>query len=36
VCGQWLLGIAEACKSRINKGFRVPCLAHYCRVLHPG
>jgi hypothetical protein len=36
VCGQWLLGVAEACKSRIGKGFSVLCIAHYCRALHLG
>jgi hypothetical protein len=35
VCGQWLLSIAWDCKSPINNGFSVPCLAHYCRVLRP-
>jgi hypothetical protein len=28
-----LLGVAGVCKSRINKGFSVPCIAHYCRAL---
>jgi hypothetical protein len=36
VCGQWLLGVAEVCKFRIDKGSSVLCVAHYCRVLHPG
>jgi hypothetical protein len=36
VCGQWLLGVARICKSRIANGFSVPSIAHYCRVLHPG
>jgi hypothetical protein len=27
VCGQWLLSVAQACKSRIGKRFCVPCLA---------
>jgi hypothetical protein len=36
VCGQWLLGGAGVCKSRISKGVSVPCVAHYCRVLRPG
>jgi hypothetical protein len=36
VCGQWLLGVAGACKSRIGKGFSVPYVARYCRVLRPG
>src|SRR5215203_3569803 len=30
VCGQWLLGVARVCKSRISKRFSVPCVAHYC------
>jgi hypothetical protein len=25
VCGQWLLSVAQVCKSRIDKGFSVPC-----------
>ena len=36
VCGQWLLGVARACKSRIGNRVSVPCIAHYCRVLRPG
>jgi hypothetical protein len=36
VCGQRLLGIAEACKTRIYKGLFVLCIAHYCRVLRAG
>jgi hypothetical protein len=36
VCGQWLLGVAGVCKYRIDEGFSVPCIAHYCRVLRPG
>ena len=36
VCGQWLLGVAGVCKSRIEEGFSVLCIAHYCRVLRPG
>ena len=36
VCGLWLLGVAGVCKSRIDKEFSVPCIAHYCRVLRPG
>ncbi len=31
-----LLGVAGVCKLRINKGFSVPCVAHYCWVLRPG
>jgi hypothetical protein len=31
-----LLSVARACKYRIDKGFSVPCLAHYCGVLRPG
>jgi hypothetical protein len=30
------LRIAQTCKSRIDKGFSVPCITHYCRVLRPG
>jgi hypothetical protein len=36
VYGQWLLSVAEVCKPRIDKGFLVPSIAHYCRVLRPG
>jgi hypothetical protein len=36
VCGLGLLGVAGVCKSRINKRFSVPCIAHRCRVLHVG
>jgi transposase len=36
VCGQGLLRVAQACKSRIDNGFPVPCLAHCCRPLRPG
>jgi len=36
VCGQWLLSVAQARKSRIDKGFSVPCVADYCRVLRAG
>jgi len=36
VRGQWLLSVAEACKSCIDNGFSVPCIAHYCRELRPG
>src|SRR5829696_3543436 len=36
VCGQWLLSVAGVCNSRMDKGFSVPCLAHYCRALRPG
>jgi hypothetical protein len=36
VCGHWLLSVAGACKSRINRGFRVPSIARDCRVLRPG
>jgi hypothetical protein len=36
VCGQQLLSVAEVCKFGISKGFSVPCIAHYCTVLHPG
>ena len=36
VCGQWLLGVAQICKSHISKVFSVPCIAYYCRALHPG
>jgi hypothetical protein len=36
VCGQGLLGVAQVCKSRIDKGFSVLCIAHYCRLLHAG
>jgi hypothetical protein len=36
VIGHRLLDVALSCKSRIDKGFSVPCLAHYCGVLRPG
>jgi hypothetical protein len=36
VRGQWLLSVARACKSRIDKRFIVPSFARYCRVLRPG
>jgi hypothetical protein len=36
VCGQWLLGVAGVCKSRIDKGFSVPCVAHDYRTLRAG
>ena len=36
VCGQGLLDVAEACKSRIDNGSSVPCLARYCGALRPG
>ena len=36
VRGQWLLGVAGDCNSRIVKGISVPCIAHYCRVLRAG
>jgi hypothetical protein len=36
VRGQWLLSVAQACKSRIGKGFCVLCIAHHCRVLRAG
>jgi hypothetical protein len=36
VCGQRLLSVAQACKSRISKRFVVPCIAHYCRELRAG
>jgi hypothetical protein len=36
VRGQWLLRVADGCKSRIGKGFSVPCIAHNCRVLRAG
>jgi hypothetical protein len=36
VCGHWLLSVAGICKFRIGKGFSVPCVAHYCRVLRAG
>src|ERR687886_786382 len=32
VYGQWFLGIAQSCKTRIGIGSSVPCVAHYCRV----
>src|SRR5215208_4947047 len=36
VRGQRLPSVARVCKFRIGKGFSVPCIAHYCRVLRPG
>jgi hypothetical protein len=36
VCGRAFLGVAGVCNSCIDKGFSVPCIAHYCRVLRPG
>jgi hypothetical protein len=36
VCGQWLLSLAQLCKSRINKRLSVPSIARYCRVLRVG
>jgi hypothetical protein len=36
VSGQGLLSVAQDCKSRINKGLSVPCIAQYCRVLRAG
>src|ERR687889_230475 len=36
VCGQWLLGVAQVCKSRISKVFSILSITHYCRVLRPG
>jgi len=36
VCGQWLLSVAGVCKSRIDNGFCVLSIAHYCRLLRPG
>src|SRR5215211_3208744 len=36
VCGQWLLSVARACNSRIDKGSSVPCDAHYCTGLRAG
>jgi hypothetical protein len=36
VCSQWLLGVAEVCKFRINKRFLFPSIASYCRVLRAG
>jgi hypothetical protein len=36
VCGQWLLGVAAACKSRIDKRFLVLTIARYCSALRPG
>src|SRR5215212_9379168 len=35
VCGRRLLDIAEVCKSCIDRGFCVPCIAHCCTVLRP-
>jgi hypothetical protein len=28
--------VAGVCRFGISKGFSVPCIAHYCRVLRPG
>jgi hypothetical protein len=36
VCGRAFLGVAGVCKSRIENGFSVPCIAHHCRALRPG
>jgi hypothetical protein len=36
VCGLWLLSVARAFKTRIDRGFSVPSIAHVCRVLRPG
>jgi hypothetical protein len=36
VCGQWLLGVAHACKSRINRRSLVLSVARYCRALRLG
>jgi hypothetical protein len=36
VCGQRLLGVARVCKSCIDNGLSVPCIAHDCRVLRAG
>jgi hypothetical protein len=36
VCGQWLLGVAEDCKTRISKRLLVLAIAHNCTVLRPG
>ncbi len=36
VCGQQWLSVAGVCKFGISKGFSVPCIAHYCTVLHLG
>ena len=36
VRGLGLLSVAGVCKSRIGKGFSIPCVAHYCRVLRAG
>jgi hypothetical protein len=30
------LGVAQTCKSPIDKGFAVPCIAHHCRALRAG
>jgi hypothetical protein len=36
VCGLWLLSVARAFKTRIDRGFSVLSIAHVCRVLRPG
>jgi hypothetical protein len=36
VITQALQGFARACKIRMCKGFPVPSIAHYCRVLRAG
>ncbi len=36
VRGRWLLSVAQACKTRLDKRFFVPCIVHYCRVLRAG
>jgi hypothetical protein len=36
VCPLPLLWVAQGCKSRLDNGFSVPCIAHYCRVLRAG
>src|SRR5215203_3770492 len=36
VCGQWLLGVAQPCKSCIDKRLIVLSFAHRCRVLRAG
>jgi hypothetical protein len=36
VSGLVLLGVARVCEFRIDHGFSVPSLAHYCRILYPG
>jgi hypothetical protein len=30
------MGVAAVCNFPIDKGFSVPCIAHYCRAFHPG